>query len=348
MPRPTWDPTRPQDSDQVSSFPSLHRADKTTLKDIIGTLGPFGSTTTTWRQVQVGDDTWLVQNLYFDGTNWNRDDTTKASVAIGLRSDGTVTVHKVAAGSNPVGTSLPAPVATLDATSLFSALVAGTDPGGTESLRAESARLNAPVLLGSVPQFTMADDPTEALQVATKQYVDNNAPSGGPWRVLGVIRPSTNVASVDFTGLNISPPAIMRLVAVIRSSALPGEIANVHLRVNVEPSSSFWTLIYMYPHTAGGVSYTRNSSSSIIAYLYESGRVTAITCTIAVDPSGIVSATGLAGHQTLSGSPNTPDVRIFHAIREGGAVTSLTSITLITGTNCIGANSVFYLEYLAP
>jgi hypothetical protein len=140
MPRPTWDPTRPQDSDQVSSFPSLHRADKTTLKDIIGTLGPFGSTTTTWRQVQVGDDTWLVQNLYFDGTNWNRDDTTKASVAIGLRSNGTVTVHKVAAGSNPVGASLPAPIATLDATSLFSALVAGTDPGGTEALRAQDLR----------------------------------------------------------------------------------------------------------------------------------------------------------------------------------------------------------------
>jgi hypothetical protein len=140
MPRPTWDPTRPQDSEQVSSFPSLHRADKTTLKDIIGTLGPFGSTTTTWRQVQVGDDTWLVQNLYFDGTNWNRDDTTKASVAIGLRSNGTVTVHKVAAGSNPVGASLPAPIATLDATSLFSALVVGMDPGGTEALRAQDLR----------------------------------------------------------------------------------------------------------------------------------------------------------------------------------------------------------------
>ena len=116
MPRPTWDPTRPQDSEQVSTFPALHRGDKTTLKDIIGTLGPFGATTTTWRQVQVGNDTWLVQNLYFDGTNWNRDDTTKASVALGLRADGVVTVHKVAAGSNPVGASLPNPVATLDAT----------------------------------------------------------------------------------------------------------------------------------------------------------------------------------------------------------------------------------------
>jgi hypothetical protein len=200
MPRPTWDPTRPADSDLVSAFPALHRGDKATLKDIIGTLGPFGDTTTAWRQVQVGDDTWLVQNLYFDGANWNRDDTSKASVALGLRANGTVTVHKVAAGSNPVGSSLPAPVATLDATSLVAALVAGVDPGGTEALRAQtlragsatlgelvvdpdpggteslragSARLNAPVLLGSVPQFTMAADPTAALHVATKQYVDS-------------------------------------------------------------------------------------------------------------------------------------------------------------------------------
>lgn len=53
-----------------------------------------------------------------------------------------------------------------------STIIAGADPGGTEALRAGSARLNAPVLLGSVPQFTMAADPTAAMQVATKQYVD--------------------------------------------------------------------------------------------------------------------------------------------------------------------------------
>jgi hypothetical protein len=227
-------------------------------------------------------------------------------------------------------------------------VVAGTDPGGTESLRAGSARLNAPVLLGSVPQFTMAEDPTSDMQVATKRYVDNNAPPVGPWRVLGVIRPSTNVTSVNFTGLDISPPAIMRLVAVIRSSAPTGNVPVVHLRVNGESSSSLWTVIQVYPSSDGNVYYVRVSSSSLIAYLYDSGRVTAITCTIAVDPSGIVSATAHAGHQTLSGPSGTPDVRTFYAIREGGAVTSLTSIALVTATNCIGANSVFYLEYLAP
>jgi hypothetical protein len=66
--------------------------------------------------------------------------------------------------------------------------VFGTDPGGTESLRAGSARLNAPVLLGSVPQFTMAADPTAAMQVATKQYVDSRL--GG----------FTNVVVIDTIG----------------------------------------------------------------------------------------------------------------------------------------------------
>jgi hypothetical protein len=119
--------------------------------------------------VQVGDDTWLVQNLYFDGTNWNRDDTTKASVAIGLRSNGTVTVHKVAAGSNPVGASLPAPIATLDATSLFSALVAGTDPGGTEALRAQNLRAGATTLTDalSAPTVVVGTDPGVIIAVAS-------------------------------------------------------------------------------------------------------------------------------------------------------------------------------------
>jgi hypothetical protein len=193
----------------------------------------------------------------------------------------------------------------------------------------------------------MAEDPTSDMQVATKRYVDNNTPPW-PWRVLGVIRPSTNVTSVNFTELDISPPAIMRLVAVIRSSASAGHSPHVRLRVNGESSSSLWRVIQMYPAISNDtVLYFRQSDSNI-ATVYESGRVTVITCTITVDPSGIVSATGLAGHQTLSGSAGTPDVRTFYAIREGGAVTSLTSITLVAGANSIGANSLFYLEYLAP
>jgi hypothetical protein len=378
-----------------------------------------GTTNTTRLRIQeVGTSTWITVNADFDGTNWNREDTTQPAQGIEINNNKEVKYYRAAAGTNPItwtdvftistdkiiasqavigtdpgGTevlraqnlragpttitgalsttdTISAPTAVIGtdpggtevlraqnlragATTLTEALTApsaviGTDPGGTESLRAGSARLNAPVLLGSVPQFTMAEDPTSDMQVATKRYVDNNAPSTEPWRILGVIRPSTNVTSVNFTGLNISPPAIMRLVAVIRSSA-PSSVRNVSLRVNNEDNSFAWTTINVYPSSSSGyMSFNRYSGSSYIAYLYASNYVTVITCTIAFDPSGFVAATSHAGHQTLSGPAGTPDVEIFHTIREGGAVTSLNSIELVTTSNSIGANSVFYLEYLAP
>jgi hypothetical protein len=265
MPRPTWDPTKPADSDQVSAFPTLHRGDKSTLKDILGTLGPFGTTTTTWRQVQIGDDTWLVQNLYFDGTNWNRDDTTKASVALGLRANGTVTVHKIAAGANPVGASLPAPVATLDAESLFdvlraSSVVVGTDPGGTEVLRASSARLNAPVLLGSVPQFTLSGDPISALQVATKQYVDARS---YPRIIADVEITATLVTSVTVT---LSESVTLRTPLKILGSCTfdPSYSSRVFMRVNNDSGSVYSSAWYGIGITSG--SETNMTSAQVVPY----------------------------------------------------------------------------------
>jgi hypothetical protein len=416
MPRPNWDPSRPLDSDQVSSFPALYRGDKTTLKDIIGTLGPFGSTTTTWRQVQIGYDTWLVQNLYFDGNNWNRDDTTKASVAIGLRSNGTVTVHKVAAGANPVGASLPSPIATLDATSLFGALVAGTDPGGTEALRAQnlragattltdalsaptvvvgtdpggteslragSARLNAPVLLGSVPQFTVAADPTNDLQVATKRYVDNRVtdldaldaryvnvtgdtmtgalvvgtdPGGtellraqslragsgrvGSWRPIGVIRPTSDVTSVVFSGLSLSPPALLRLVAVIRPSGTG--VQDYHLRVNDETNSNDWAeqLLFARSNTVGGMRFL---DFSRIANFDAAGSFSVTHCSviIAVASNGGVR---VSSWQSFAEATDAPILAHFGLVKNT-TITELSSLSIVGN---IAADSVFYLEYLGP
>jgi hypothetical protein len=460
MPRPTWDPTRPLDSDQVSAFPSLHRSDKTTLKDIIGTLGPFGATTTTWRQVQIGNDTWLVQNLYFDGTNWNRDDTTKASVALGLRANGTVTVHKVAAGANPVGASLPAPVATLDATSLFNVLVAGTDPGGTEvlraqnlraggasfadmfsntvvagtdpggteSLRAGSARLNAPVLLGSVPQFTMAADPTAALQVATKQYADTKLARGtaetitaqhtfnpstagapfllgtnasgqlvtglnadqvdgqhladldtrfvnaagdsmsgalvvgtdpggtellraqslragsgrvGSWRILGVINVTAATTSIQFAGLNISPPAVLRLHYVLTNPS--GSLASYQLRVNGEPDSLDWAFQYLTHSDTSSVTGRLLDSSEIISV--PAGRPASAHTSICITGGGLVTAYTGAGRSAGADAPQI----VSWATMKNTPITNLSSVEIVASVaNAIGAGSVFMLEYLAP
>ena len=151
---------------------------------------------------------YLTQNASYDGVNWNRDDTNFPSRAIRINGDGSVDFLYAPHGANPITWSIqyslssagvltgshavigtdPGGTESLRAQNLransaifadmFSnTVVAGTDPGGTEALRAGSARFNAPVLLGSVPQFTMAADPTLPLHVATKQYVDSR-PSG--------------------------------------------------------------------------------------------------------------------------------------------------------------------------
>jgi hypothetical protein len=112
------------------------------------------------------DDTWLTRNLSYDGTNWQRDDTTKTGVALGLRANGSVTVHKVAAGSNPVGSTLPAPVATFDSVSnlpsvdigtatisdlaVLTSAIVGADPGGAEVLRAQNLRTGVATFTGQI------------------------------------------------------------------------------------------------------------------------------------------------------------------------------------------------------
>jgi hypothetical protein len=169
-----------------------------------------GITNATKLRIQeVGTSTWITVNADFDGTNWNREDTTQPAQGIEINNNKEVKYYRAVAGANPITwtdvftistdriiasqavigtdpggtevlraqnlragpTTITGALYTTDTISAPTAVI-GTDPGGTESLRAGSARLNAPVLLGSVPQFTMAADPTESLQVATKQYAD--------------------------------------------------------------------------------------------------------------------------------------------------------------------------------
>jgi hypothetical protein len=306
--------------------------------------------------------------------------------------------------------------------------VFGTDPGGTESLRAGSARLNAPVLLGSVPQFTMAADPTAALQVATKQYADtklardtaetitarhtfNPSTTGAPflvgtnasgqlvtglnadqvdgqhladldarfvnasgdsmsgalvvgddpggsevlraqslragsgrigsWRILGVIQPTSNVTSVQFSGLNLSPPVVLRLVMVVRNPTSTRTF--LELRVNGETNSSDWAFQYV---SGQGVTVAagRITDASDIAWV-SAGFTGTASCTICVGPSGAVIANSTVSD--ASGT-DTPIVNTYSTMKNT-TITSLSSIEIVSSvTNGIASGSVFYLEYLAP
>jgi hypothetical protein len=248
-------------------------------------------------------------------------------------------------GTDPGGTellrteSLRAGTTTLTGTLSAPTVVVGTDPGGTESLRAGSARLNAPVLLGSVPQFTMAADPTDDLQVATKQYVDTV--SSTPPRVIGVIQPTSNVTSVQFSGLGLSPPVVLRLVMVIRNPTTSRTF--IGLRVNGETNSNDWAYQYITAQaaTVGG---GRITDFSEIAWVSAGFTGTAI-CTIGVGPTGAVVVNSTSADASAS---DTPILNIYGTIKNT-TISSLSSIEIVGYVaNSIGSGSVFCLEYLGP
>lgn len=65
------------------------RTDKTTIRDVLRTLVPFGAPTTGWRVVQIDNDMYIVANAKYDGAVWSHDDT--SIDAIGLRFSGGAT-----------------------------------------------------------------------------------------------------------------------------------------------------------------------------------------------------------------------------------------------------------------
>lgn len=71
----------------------------------IGTAGGnsislFNSNTAGFVYVEGGSGSYLAQNAYFDGTNWQRYDTTKAAYLIGV--DGSPHIYYVAAGTGAI------------------------------------------------------------------------------------------------------------------------------------------------------------------------------------------------------------------------------------------------------
>jgi len=67
----TFNVASPANSDIVSNFPALNRADKATVGGapsstggILGTTAPYGTTTTGWRESQSNDNSWIAQNAF--------------------------------------------------------------------------------------------------------------------------------------------------------------------------------------------------------------------------------------------------------------------------------------------
>lgn len=173
MPSPnTWDLAQPPDNMQEAAFPALGRADKVTLKNVLGTLLPFGAPTIGARQVQIGNVVYELFNASYDGTNFQRDDTAGVSGGYRWNADGSADLVWAAAGANPIGTVFPNIVTWLNASKLIlNAALAG-------------AIANSKLAGGTgFPGFTMAaaaalildHDPVSALEAATRQWVLANA-----------------------------------------------------------------------------------------------------------------------------------------------------------------------------
>jgi hypothetical protein len=189
------------------------------------------------------------------------------------------------------------------------ALVVGSDPGGNEVLRAQSLRAGS----GRI----------------------------GSWRILGVIQPTSNVTSVQFSGLNLSPPVVLRLVMVVRNPTSTRTF--LELRVNGETNGSDWAFQYV---SGQGVTVAagRITDSSDIAWV-SAGFTGTASCTICVGPSGAVIANSTVSD--ASGT-DTPIVNTYSTMKNT-TITSLSSIEIVSSvTNGIASGSVFYLEYLAP
>lgn len=103
MPSPfTWDVAKPAGGDALNIGDNQIRTDKTTIRDVLRTLVPFGTPTVGWRVIQITNDQWITNNASYDGAAWNRDDIAVASRAIRYNADGTVDFLYVAAAANPI------------------------------------------------------------------------------------------------------------------------------------------------------------------------------------------------------------------------------------------------------
>lgn len=161
----------------------------------------------TLRLVELAGALWVTANAIFSESVWRKDESTFSSTAIFL-SNSTFTIKTADAG--PAVSWVDRFTVTSSSSSFTVPLQApsgifGTDPGGTEVLRAQNFRAGAatftgtisaptgPVVVGTDPggtevlrtqnlragstsftgPVTLPGDPTSNLHAATKQYVDN-------------------------------------------------------------------------------------------------------------------------------------------------------------------------------
>lgn len=100
MPSPfTWDLTKPAGADALSIGDDQIRTDKTSLRDVLRTLVPYGAPTTGWRVIQIDNDQYIVHNAKYDGANWSHDDTGVDAVGVRLTAGRAQYIYRIQSGT---------------------------------------------------------------------------------------------------------------------------------------------------------------------------------------------------------------------------------------------------------
>jgi len=109
----TWVTGSPANTDAVNIFPALYRSDIKTViggtpsgsGGILGTLQPYGTANTGFRENQVNDDSWICQNAYATSTTvFNRDNTATVSTLCATEENSISAFRWLysATGANPI------------------------------------------------------------------------------------------------------------------------------------------------------------------------------------------------------------------------------------------------------
>jgi len=276
MPSPfTFDITKPAGTDAINIGDDQIRTDKTTLRDVLRTLVPFGTPTTGWRVVQINNDTYMVHNAKYDGTNWSHDDTSIDAKGV-----------RIAAAGGLIETIFRAAAASTWATSAwlvgFEVAIAASV---VNRIKASASTTGNPVVV-------------EAL--GTDTNIDIQLKPKGTGFVRGTEQQFINGSIGQLAADNTT-----RFMALTGSDT-PGTVEQDHLQL-VGRALTAVKITVNLDSAPNGVGKTRTLT------LRNSGADTALTVTFTNAESGIKTATGsvaIAGPSTLSwgcAAAGTPD-----------------------------------------
>src|SRR6266480_1851011 len=252
----TWNITAPANNDPVINFPPLNRADKIVIggapsatSGILGTLTPYGTANTGWRENQLNDDSWLCQNAYYtSATLANRDSISVNTLCVTEEASGPFFRWMYATGAvNPITFT---EWLRLTASSLQPGLDATTSLG-TAALRFTTGNFSSAIRSGSLLDV---NGKVFLTQVATASAVDaitlTNAATANPATVS--IAASGTDANINLNLQSKGTGTVQLNGTLINSVIIPVSQTFTVSGTYVTPANARFLVVYAVGGSAGG------------------------------------------------------------------------------------------------